>query len=60
MALKKDAVWQKIRNFAPLFGVVRALVRYIECRVRRFSQGEDGHVSGEERHMILARSKASR
>ena len=60
MALKKDAVWQKIRNFAPLFGVVRALLRYIECRVGRLCRGGGGHESGEERHMILARSKASR
>ncbi len=31
--LWKHVIRQKMRNFAPLFGVVRALVRYIVCRV---------------------------
>lgn len=30
---QKYVVWQILRNFAPLFGVVRALVRHISCRV---------------------------
>jgi hypothetical protein len=32
----KHVIKQKSRNFAPLFGVVRALVRCIECHIRRF------------------------
>ena len=33
--LWKHVIRQKMRNFAPLFGVVRALVRYIVCRAER-------------------------
>ena len=32
----KHVIKQKSRHFAPLFGVVRALVRCIECHIRRF------------------------
>ena len=39
--LRKHVIRQKMRNFAPLFGVVRALVRYIECRVEQY--GSDGN-----------------
>ena len=48
MFLRKHAVWQKMRNFAPLFGVVRALVRYIECRVECMAPLETGRGIGEK------------
>ena len=37
----KYVIKQKSRNFAPLFGVVRALVRCIECHARQFLVNRD-------------------
>ena len=48
MFLRKHAIQQKMRNFAPLFGVVRALVRYIECRVECMAPLETGRGIGEK------------
>ena len=46
--LRKHVIRQKMRNFAPLFGVVRALVRYIECRVECMAPLETGRGIGEK------------
>lgn len=48
MFLRKHVIQQKMRNFAPLFGVVRALVRYIECRVECMAPLETGRGIGEK------------
>ena len=56
--LRQHVIRQKMRNFAPLFGVVRALVRYIECREEHDGSIETGRGIGERATLNLARSKA--
>ena len=58
MFLRKHVIRQKMPNFAPLFGVVRAFVRYIVCRVKRFFPVWSRGCNERETTLILARSKA--